>query len=216
MIRVAAPIAEPSAFDFDCRRRGMDWLERQPNLPKRPADYWSPFREDLREGFERRCGYFAMFLPAGTGHVDHFISWDTCKATNRAHLAYEWNNFRFIAPELNSKKGTKDDRLLDPFEVQDDWFEMDFPSLVLRITDAIPTALREKASFTLDREGLDLQQGRSAIRMRREWYEMHRSGELTIEGLRRYAPLVARAVEKWTQAGNGALPVIGTSGQVVA
>jgi hypothetical protein len=208
MIRVASPIAEPATFDAECRQRGQTWLAANPYPTGRPADYWSPFREDLREGFGRRCGYFAMFLPTGTGHIDHFLSWDTCRKTNRAHLAYEWNNFRFIAPTLNSKKGTKDDQLLDPFEVQDDWFEVDIPSFVLRITSAIPAALRDKAKFTLGCEGLDLQQGRAAIRMRREWYEMHRTGELTIEGLRRNAPLVARAVEKWTQANKGALPAV--------
>lgn len=208
MIRVASPIAEPAAFDAECRQLGAVWLASNPNPSGRPRDYWSPFREDLREGFGRRCGYFAMYLPTGTGHVDHFISWDNCKSTNRADLAYEWSNFRFIAPAINSKKGTKDDRLLDPFEVQDGWFEVDIPSLVLRMTDAIPPALRDKAMFTLDRKGLDLQHGRAAIRMRREWYEMHRSGELTIEGLRRNAPLVARAVEKWMHAGRGVLPAL--------
>lgn len=96
--------------------------------------------------------------------------------------------------------------MLDPFEVQDDWFEVDIPSLVLRMTDAIPPALRNKAKFTLDRKGLDLQQGRASIRLRREWYELHRSGALMLEGLQRCAPLVARAVEKWTQEGKGSLP----------
>lgn len=206
MIRVASPIAEPATFDAECRQKGQNWLAAHPNPPGRPADYWSPFREDLREGFGRRCGYLAMFLHDGT--VDHFISWDTCKVTNRAHLAYEWSNFRFIDSALNSKKGIKDDRLLDPFAVQDDWFEVDIPSLVLRMTDAIPSAFRDKAKFTLDRKGLDLQQGRTAIRLRREWYEMHRSGELTIEGLWRNAPLVARAVKKWMQTGMGPLPEI--------
>lgn len=203
MIRVASPIAEPPAFDAECRQKGRAWLAGRVEMPKRPPDYWSPFREELREGFARRCGYLAMFMPDGT--VDHFISWKNCTATNPG-LAYEWSNFRFIVPTLNSRKGTLDDKVLDPFEVEDDWFEVDIPSLVLRMTDAIPPALRDKARFTLDREGLDLQQGRAFIRLRREWYELHRTGELTLLGLQRCAPLVARAVEKWTQAGKGPLP----------
>ncbi len=130
MIRVASPIAEPAAFDVECRQKGRDWLTQQPSPPKRPHDYWSPFRDGLREGFVRRCGYFAMYMHDGA--VDHFISWENCKET-APHLAYEWSNFRFIAPSLNSKKGTLDDQLLDPFEVQDDWFEVEIPSFVLKI-----------------------------------------------------------------------------------
>jgi hypothetical protein len=204
MIRVASPIAEPATFDAECRQQGRAWLATHPNPARRPHDYWSPFREDLREGFGRRCGYLAMFLPDGT--VDHFISWDTCKVTNRARLAYEWSNFRFVAPALNSKKGVLDDRILDPFEVQDDWFEVEIPSLVLRMTDAIPPALRDKAKLTLDKLGLE--QGRNAVLLRWEWYEKYRRGGEPMQELELDAPLVARAIQRWEQANNGPLPDI--------
>jgi hypothetical protein len=203
MIRVASPIPEPETFDAACRQNGRQWLGDHPNPEGRPPDYWSPYRDDLREGFVRRCGYFAMLLPDGT--VDHFISWETCKK-NHPELAYEWTNFRFIAPSLNSKKGALDGQLLDPFEVQDDWFEVEIPSLVLRITDRVPVPLRDKARFTLDR--LDLQQGRKAVTLRWEWYDLFRQGHLTPEGLRRNAPMVADAVKRWQHAGRGRLPAI--------
>jgi len=101
---------------------------------------------------------------------------------------------------------TLDDQLLDPFEVQDDWFEVDIPSFVLRITDRIPRHLQAKAEFTVDR--LDLQQGRKAVTLRWEWYEQYRLGELTMAGLHRNAPLVARAIENWQRNGNGDLPAV--------
>lgn len=203
MIRVASPITEPASFAVECRGSGRQWLAAHPNPAGRPPDYWSPFRDNLREGFVRRCGYFAMYMHDGT--VDHFISWDSCKTAN-PQLAYEWDNYRFIAPSLNSKKRTLDDQLLDPFEVHDDWFEVEIPSFVLRVTNQIPAHLRAKAEFTVDRLGL--QQGRKAVTLRWEWYEQFRSGELTLDGLRRYAPLVANAVESWQLAGNGVLPTI--------
>jgi hypothetical protein len=203
MIRVASPIVEPATFDSECRQRGRQWISDHPKPERRPCDYWSPFREELRTGFARRCGYFAMYMH--DGDVDHFMSWANCKATS-PHLAYEWSNFRFMAPSLNSKKGTLDNNLLDPFEVQDTWFEVDIPSLVLRITDQLPAHLIGKAQFTIDR--LELQQGRKAVTLRWEWYEQHRSGELALAGLERNAPLVARAVERWHQNGNGDLPKI--------
>ncbi|HEX9047980.1 MAG TPA: hypothetical protein VF988_13230 [Verrucomicrobiae bacterium] len=142
VIPVASPIAEPPAFDANCRERGRQWLAAHPHQEGRPHDYWSPFRDDLREGFGRRCGYLAMYMHDGA--ADHFISWDRCKLAN-PQLAYEWNNYRFIAPSLNSKKGTWDDALLDPFEVQSGWFEVEIPSFVLRITDRVPEELRGKA-----------------------------------------------------------------------
>ena len=203
MIRVPSPIAEPPLFAVECRQAGIDWLATQEELPKRPRDFWSAFRDELREGFGRRCGYYAMNLP--DGQVDHFISWDTCKA-NAPHRAYEWDNFRFIAGSLNSKKGTLDDLLLDPFEVEDTWFEVELPTLLLRATDQLPPALADKARLTLDR--LELEQGRKALTLRWEWYEMHRTQELPLPGLTRLAPLVAKAVEKWLAEGRGALPEI--------
>ncbi len=203
MIRVASPIPEPAAFDRNCRQKGLTWLKNHPQSDVRPKDFWSPFRDDLRNGFANRCGYFAMYLPEG--HVDHFVSWAKAKAVN-PNLAYEWDNFRFLSPSLNSKKGTLDDQLLDPFGVQDEWFEVELPSLVLRVTEAIPASLRTKAQFTLDR--LDLEQGRKAVSLRREWYESYRSGRLSLPGLADYAPLVAKAVEKWQQNNLGPLPDI--------
>ena len=211
MIRVTSPIAEPATFDAECRQPGRDWLVAHPAPKGRPRDFWSPFRTELREGFARRCGYFAMLMHDGA--VDHFVSWDTCKAMN-PRLAYEWSNFRFIDPALNSRKGTRDDQLLDPFEVQDDWFDVDIPSLVLRITGRVPAQLASKAKFTVER--LDLQQGRKAVSLRWEWYELHRSGELTLVGLHRNAPLVARAVDRWINGNHGPLPAIPRPSQRLA
>jgi hypothetical protein len=202
VIYVASPIPEPRAFDAECRQKGRRWIVTHPNPEGRPPDYWSPFRDELREGFVRRCGYFAMYMHDGA--VDHFTSWENSKEAN-PQLAYDWPNLRFIAPSLNSKKGTLDDQLLDPFEVQDGWFEVEIPSFVLRITNQVPAHLMEKARFTVDR--LDLQQGRKAVALRREWYEQFRLGELSPDGLRRNAPLVARAIEDWQRRGNGTLPV---------
>ena len=44
--------------------------------------------------------------------------------------------------------------------------------------------------------------------LRWEWYELHREGHLSIEGLHRNAPMVACAVETWYRNGNGRLPEV--------
>jgi hypothetical protein len=72
-----------------------------------------------------------------SGHVEHFISQSACLECDQPHLAYDWANYRYIMPELNSRKGARPP-LLDPFEVQEGWFEIVLPQLHLRVTERIP------------------------------------------------------------------------------
>jgi hypothetical protein len=120
--------------------------------------------------------------------VDHYLSF----ANHRAR-AYDWDNYRFISFRMNSVKKTADDRVLDPFEVGDDWFEILLPSLLLVPTDRIPPEVRERAVFTLKRLGLG--DGAKVIRRREKWYAEFLNGGLSLAGLRRHAPLIGRAVD---------------------
>lgn len=187
MIPVPNPIPEPTRFDQECRKKGLEWLRENPNCG-RPRDLWSPFRLDLAKGFCDRCGYSAMWISSGT--VDHFVSVNANKA-----LAYEWSNYRYIEGWINSSKNKCDEqKILDPFLVQSGWFEILLPSLQLVTTNAIPDAFKQQAGYTLER--LHLRDDERIIRQRRAWYELYQSGELSLEGLRRMAPLIAAAVEK--------------------
>jgi len=203
MIHVPSPIRpEPPLFEEKCRQAGRNWLATQDPLPHRPRDFWSPFRPDLRRGFGLRCGYYAMYIH--DGQVDHSTSWKTCKDSGTPELAYEWDNFRFLDGALNSRKRTWDDHLLDPFEVQAGWFEVELPTLFLRAV-RVPPERRETASLTLEK--LELDQGPRALELRWEWFEAYRRG-LPIELLHEKAPLVAQAIERWLSEGKGALPGI--------
>ena len=128
-----------------------------------------------------------MYEPVGT--VDHFVSCDT-----DAKLAYEWSNYRFSAQWINSSKQTADGAVMDPCSVGEDWFEISLPDLQLRVTDKVPHGQRQLAEDTLNR--LHLRHDERIQRQRREWYRMYQDGELTLEGLRKKAPLIAKAVEK--------------------
>jgi len=176
---------EPLDFDERCRKRGNRWLDEHPGND-RPKDYWSEFKKPLANGFSDLCAYTVMYAPNGT--VDHYLS---CK--NYRHLAFEWSNYRFCADWLNKSKMNADDSVLDPFEVQEGWFEILLPSLQMVITDIVPEHLREKAQYTLIR--LHLRDDERVIRQRRKWYEMYQNNKLTLEGLRDVAPLIAAAVE---------------------
>jgi hypothetical protein len=177
---------EPAEFDAQCRQPGLAWLARNPP-PKRPRDFWSPFKTPLAEASDWLCNYSCVFEPVGT--VDHYLS---CK--EHRERAYDWSNYRFASQWINCCKGTADDALLDPFEVGDDWFEILLPSLQMVLTDRVPPEQRQRSAFTLLR--LRLRDDERIIRLRREWYRMYQDGELNLDGLRKKAPLLARAVEK--------------------
>src|SRR5262249_32221981 len=121
VIRVEPP-GEPDGFDQRCRRPGKRWLASHP-VGDPPSRFWSPFIKDLREAFQTRCGSSAMWDPNGA--VDHFLS---CKKHRR--LSFEWTNYRYVSGWINSSKQALDERVLDPFLVRDEWFEIILPSLV--------------------------------------------------------------------------------------
>lgn len=180
-------VPKPDGFEEQVEQRGEAWLRTHPDA-ERPRDYWSPFKPELAEGFRRLCAYSALHAPVGT--VDHFVSWHEDRSQ-----AYDWFNYRFAAGWINSSKQNLESReVLDPFEVEDGWFELLLPSLQLVVSQDIPESHREKAELVLDR--LHLRDDERVVRQRRQWYQMYQSGELSLEGLRAMAPLIARAVER--------------------
>jgi hypothetical protein len=180
-----APVAKPEGF-AEAERLGAQWLVEHP-AAERPYPYWSPFRSDLAEGFGQLCAYCAMYEPVGT--IDHFVSWDEDRAK-----AYAWDNYRFASQWINSsKQKLRSHEILDPFEVDDAWFELLLPSLQLVASAAVPEALRDRVETMLKR--LHLRDDERVLRQRREWYRMYQHGELTLEGLRKKAPLIARAID---------------------
>lgn len=185
------PVAKPADFAARVEQPGAAWLERNPDA-KRPKDLWTPFKPALAEGFRSLCAYSVMFEPVGT--VDHFVSWHEDK-----RKAYDWANYRYCAAWINSsKQNEKAAEIFDPFEVEDGWFEIILPSLQLVVSDSIPNEQKDRAEFVLTR--LHLRDDERLIRQRREWYRMYQDGEINLEGLRKKAPLIARAVEASSEA----------------
>jgi hypothetical protein len=188
-----APPSEPPDFDNKVRQPGNEWLDQNMDengqLPKgsRPPNRWGEFKSQLADGFDNLCAYSVMYEPVGT--VDHYLS---CE--NYPRLAYDWNNYRYVSGWINSSKGTLDEAVLDPFQVNDDWFEILLPSLQLVLTDTVPQGEQERAGFTLEK--LHLRDDERVIRQRRQWYQMYQDGKLSLDGLGNVAPLVARAVRK--------------------
>ncbi|MEM9456698.1 MAG: hypothetical protein AAGF11_21150 [Myxococcota bacterium] len=190
MIPVARP-EEPDQFDELTRRPGLAWLETNDYLNRRrPQNYWAWCAKPLREAFEERCGWAAMFI--ADGHVEHLVSWDECKR-DRPQLAYEWSNYRYILPRLNSRKRSQRG-LLDPYEVGPGWFRVELPSLLLVCTDEIPKCERERAQRTIDCLGLVGDRDQQIRKLRANWLQRYRLNNLNLSGLREFAPLVGQAI----------------------
>lgn len=186
MIRVPK-VKKPKDFDAKVKTPGELWLLDNPTA-KRPKPLWASYTATLSDGFNGLCGYAAMHDPTG-GTVDNYRSFK-----NHPKRAYDWDNYRFASATLNSSKGNKDGALLDPFEVGKAWFEIELPSLQMRVADCVPDAHRAKAEFTL--KALKLRDGERIIRWRQSWYALYLSGDLTLDGLRQMAPLIADAVDR--------------------
>ena len=178
-------VPEPSGFRERAVAPGERWLAEHPDTG-RPPNYWAPFREALAAGFNSLCGYSAMYEPVGT--VDHWVSIHEDRSR-----AYDWTNYRFASPRMNAcKSRVLSSEILDPYVVQDGWFEVLLPSLQLVVTEAVPEEFRGRAEFVLRR--LRLRDDECVLRQREEWYRMYRDGELTLDGLAGKAPLIAEAV----------------------
>lgn len=177
---------KPEGFEEHVERVGLAWLAE--NSAGRPPAHWREFRAQLADAFGSLCAYGAMHEPVGT--VDHFVSVDEDRSRS-----YDWTNYRFCAGWLNSsKQSLLSTQILDPFEVQNDWFEVLLPSLQLVLTPQVPNECRERAQFVLRR--LHLDHDERILRQRREWLRMYEDGELNLAGLEKKAPLIAAAVRK--------------------
>lgn len=180
--------SEPATFDDGCRKPGNAWLLAHPGGHPHDNPLWTKFRAPLREAFHKRCAFLALQIPRGT--VDHWIS-----VRSQRELAYEWSNYRFVDGAINSaKKPAWEGKLVDPFEIESDWFEILLPSLQLRLVAELEPELHERVAFTLDK--LHLVDGEDVIQLRQEWLALYESGDLTLRGLGKVAPLIARAVAK--------------------
>lgn len=187
-------IIEPKDFDEKCRKKGSAWLSKHkddPDFQRKLPAYWKGFLVELSKCYKNRCAYSAVFIPTEDGAIDHFEP-----KSKYPQLAYEWSNFRFIGPLCNSLKNDRgSDEILDPLLVEDDWFRIILPSLQLTINkDKIPQEYQQLAQNTIKLPHLDHDE--RFIVTRQAWLSMYQEGNITLHGLYRVAPLLAKAIEE--------------------
>lgn len=185
MIRVR-PRPPPADFDARVRQPGLHWLRSHPIGS--PENYWLRCKTALAEAFEHRCAYLALRTRAG--EVDHFIS-----CSEDRSLAYEWSNYRYCESAINKRKSRLPAaKWLDPFEVEDGWFELDDPDLILRVTDRCPPEVRQRAQNTLRRLRLD--DDDVIVSNRRYLVQAFEAGDIKLAPIERDDPLLARMLRR--------------------
>lgn len=181
----------PGFFDAEVRTKGLAHLKAKGYALDQPlpagATIEPHWRGDcltaLHTAYGGVCAYLCVFVERCTGgmSVDHFIA-----KSALAGLAYEWSNYRLACSVMNSRKRDFDD-VLDPFELEPDWFRLDltcgriFPNLDL---EPAQTAL---VTQTISRLGLDDPLCRE---LRVRWFDEYLTEPLPESYLRRKSPFV--------------------------
>lgn len=187
MIKCKQP-QQPERFK-KIEQTGAIWLANNPKgkIPNK----WYRYRLTLGKSSDWLCAYSAIYTREGT--VDHFISQDEDR-----YKAYDWTNYRYASSLVNSsKQNVPSSSIINPFDVQNGWFEIILPSLELVVTPKIPAHLRAKAEYMLKR--LPLGRDERIIKYRESIYDPFMCGQADLSFLRERAPLIAQAVYKRLQ-----------------
>ena len=112
---------------------------------------------------------------------------------NHPHLAYEWDNFRLASGRVNSSKGNLQ-TILDPFEVEDDWFLMDIPDCLLKPNPALPKDLRGQIAGTIN--SLRLNQDDNYVQERCNILMDYARGDVSHGFIQRRYPFIAKEITR--------------------
>lgn len=130
------------------------FLAKKPNPKGHEWDNHEEWRNclaDLHDSYGGICAYSCHWIPYDTGFysVDHFKPKD-----DYPNEAYEWKNYRLACGRINGKKGKYVD-ILDPFVIQDGWFQIRFSSLLVTPSSDLDDATKDKVQKTIDRLGIN-------------------------------------------------------------
>lgn len=189
MIRVA-PMPEYPGFDADVRQPGGAFLATcpQPNSEQfKKKAFWGRAAKNLWAAYNGICAYTAMYLP-DQGSVDHFHP-----KTSFPELAYEWSNFRLASGRVNNSKGNTT-HILDPFQIEDDWFHMDIPACLIKANATLQNPKKGEVTQTIN--SLRLNQDDNYVQERCSILIEYAREEITLGFLQRRYPFLAKEVER--------------------
>jgi hypothetical protein len=194
LIRVV-PKPEYPTFDSQVRKQGAAFLADCPRPTSeqfKKKNFWNRAAKELHAAYSGVCAYTAMYLPE-QGSVDHFVP----KSVNPS-LAYEWSNFRLASGRVNNSKGNQTN-ILDPFKVDDSWFEIDIPSCLLKAGTNVAADVRTHINTTIN--SLRLNADDYYVQERCNILIEYAKGEISLGFLKRRYPFLAKEIERQSLEG---------------
>lgn len=152
MIRVVEPSVAPN-YENDVRIPGAALLAVTPfptSADFKAHRYWSRIHQYLYDSCAGICSYCASWIPRATNPVsDHHSSVDHFLAkTHFPELAYDWKNFRLSRRDVNENKDDDCD-IVDPYAIEDGWFQLDFLSCRIKADPQRNPILRQRLTHTI-------------------------------------------------------------------
>lgn len=198
------PTPRTGGQPFDrAKKKSGELITRFEDLqPKHMPDYWREALDDLYAAYDRVCAYSAFYICPTTGWrtADHMapksVPGEGSGADEDPHMVpmssiwdhvYAWSNYRLACGRLNARKSDYQD-VLDPFEVGEDWFVMEFVGFQVRPAHRLPDEVKGRIWATIERLGLN---ERPIWPTRKDHYLEYRVG-LPFELLKKHSPFVAR------------------------
>ncbi len=189
MIRVALAPEYPN-FNAEVRVPGAAFLTECPNPTSeqfKKKNFWNRAAKELHAAYSGICAYTAMYLPE-QGSVDHFRPKSTFPL-----LAYEWGNFRLASGRVNNSKGNQAE-VIDPFEVEDNWFYLHIPACLLKPNPNLDRATRNRINGTIN--SLRLNQDDNYVQERCNILIEFARGDISENFLSRRYPFLAKEVAR--------------------
>ena len=126
-------------------------------------------------------------LVTGSRTVDHFAP-----KSKHPDLAYEWSNYRLVCGTMNARKNHFED-VLDPFEVENGWFQLEFSFFQVVSKSDLESAERAEVQATIDRLRLN---DNDCRQMRSRYYDDFIGGDISFDYLARCSPFVAMEMKR--------------------
>jgi hypothetical protein len=177
-------------------KREKKALTRDQIVAKDFPPFWRDVLPDMLVSYNRLCSYLALYIEYATGSpsVDHVLpkskSWDK---------VYEWSNYRLACALVNSKKSNVD-FVLDPFEIEDGLFALEFFAYEVKLGARAVGELEVKAADTIEKLGLNM---RDCCQARQEYVENYKNAHIKLEYLERRAPFIAQELRRQGQLNAG-------------
>jgi hypothetical protein len=145
------------------------------------------------ESYDQICAFSCFRIHAITGapSVDHMAP-----KSRRWDKIYEWSNYRLACSQMNARKLVFED-LIDPFDVQLDWFCLELVGFSVSPNPELGRVLQSRIQGTIERLKLNRFQDQRASDAEDYW-----SGRIEFSILQRESPFVARELTRQNRLRN--------------